>query len=1201
MADEYTTDPVLAEAHERRMRREQAFTDAKDRQEILKAGREAEVKVQEDRRGLLADTIVGIRRAIPGVAEEAFDLIATLDEAMMANVLDVVPDVRFGIDPRNPEGGLGFFMLSKAETKLFPLPSIARASEKGLRLIKEAQPETERLTGGLAEPIGKFVIGFVTGKKVLKGLNLLQGTGRGAQLANAVVAGAGADAIAFDGHEQRLSDFLITFDNKAMNNAVTQYLASNEDDTELEGRMKNILEGAGLGALFDAFIAGVRGIRAFRTNRAIEKAVKDADDFEFTQLDTPKRSKETQEVVDEIDRIEAKLDDATTPKLSEVEIIAARKTKLQAAVRSTMQITDKQKIAFDKALAAGDEKEAHQILKDFNEDNIDWDAIEDADDIKQVLLATEEVFAELIDASKGGVQSNKQTRMLANLVDATPRQIKNLFRDTRGGGGIAARFYAAQRTMLASANQVKKTAQASLDDPGSNFRQAEALRALQVHAAIQAEVKGAQTEIARAMQAMGLLKESASENYREFGELRRQFAGSGVGKSAWEQQMDAILGTRGLDDLNALTRMTPYERVKNIFIEYTINSMLSSPKTHAVNLISNVLNVFIYSLDRSLGGAYRFLRHGDRQALREARIDVTDKLFRMDEAWKLAKQAWRDGAPVTDKRQRIEFQTRRAISVEGTARDVTAADAGRRELGSPIIARKTEVVTTANGDMVRAVDFNTWQRVINTIGRVIRIPGRALITGDEFFKAVNRNSEISVLAFRQADEEALAKGLTYGSDKYEAFVLKRSKKLADIDVRDPENIRIQSLAIEKSRLTTFQEAPRTTFGSKAEQFVNSNSYFKLIVAPFFRTPMNILRQGAFDRTPIGLLFKHNREILRTGNPRDKAEIVARSFTGIAAMSIFYGLTTSGEEGDRGFEIVGKVPIGTSAKQANIRDYSIRFGDRWFQFNRLEPLGMWLGMIADMRTAAKYNDGDEDEWLFAAGQGAIASFMNNVGGKTFMKSIADIQDMFEGVGTGNKGAIERAISRFAAGEFGKLIPQLLKASARGLEGDGNSFQQEAWTVMDILSARSSLFNENLSQQHDTFGNPISRDAGLSILVNPFAISEHSSDPVDQEMFRLGFSLKKMPKTLGAGGFELSAEEYSTLTGLVARTGLHQTLTAMVTSDAWDKLTDPMKSFLMKERITEARRAARVLFLAEPGIAKRISEEKVAAITLLTSDE
>ena len=64
---------------------------------------------------------------------------------------------------------------------------------------------------------------------------------------------------------------------------------------------------------------------------------------------------------------------------------------------------------------------------------------------------------------------------------------------------------------------------------------------------------------------------------------------------------------------------------------------------------------------------------------------------------------------------------------------------------------------------------------------------------------MNRNAEISVLAFRQADEEALAKGLNYGEDAYEKFLEKRIQKLSDVTIRDPENVKIQANAIQKER------------------------------------------------------------------------------------------------------------------------------------------------------------------------------------------------------------------------------------------------------------------------------------------------------------------------------------------------------------------------------------------------------------------
>ena len=43
---------------------------------------------------------------------------------------------------------------------------------------------------------------------------------------------------------------LVEFDSPVLNNAVTQYLATDEDDTEMEGRLKNVLEGIVIGGPF---------------------------------------------------------------------------------------------------------------------------------------------------------------------------------------------------------------------------------------------------------------------------------------------------------------------------------------------------------------------------------------------------------------------------------------------------------------------------------------------------------------------------------------------------------------------------------------------------------------------------------------------------------------------------------------------------------------------------------------------------------------------------------------------------------------------------------------------------------------------------------------------------------------------------------------------------------------------------------------
>lgn len=82
------------------------------------------------------------------------------------------------------------------------------------------------------------------------------------QWTKAAVQGAVADMAAFDGHEQRLSNMIEQV--PALKNPVTDYLAAKESDSQLEGRVKNALEGFGLGVMTEAVVKGVKAVKSAR-------------------------------------------------------------------------------------------------------------------------------------------------------------------------------------------------------------------------------------------------------------------------------------------------------------------------------------------------------------------------------------------------------------------------------------------------------------------------------------------------------------------------------------------------------------------------------------------------------------------------------------------------------------------------------------------------------------------------------------------------------------------------------------------------------------------------------------------------------------------------------------------------------------------------------------------------------------------------
>ena len=82
------------------------------------------------------------------------------------------------------------------------------------------------------------------------------------QWTKSAIQGAVADMAAFDGHEERLSNLVEQV--PALKNPVTDYLAAKESDSQLKGRVKNALEGLGLGVFTEAVVKGVKAVKSAR-------------------------------------------------------------------------------------------------------------------------------------------------------------------------------------------------------------------------------------------------------------------------------------------------------------------------------------------------------------------------------------------------------------------------------------------------------------------------------------------------------------------------------------------------------------------------------------------------------------------------------------------------------------------------------------------------------------------------------------------------------------------------------------------------------------------------------------------------------------------------------------------------------------------------------------------------------------------------
>lgn len=148
--------------------------------------------------------------------------------------------------------------------------------------------DRDSTTFGVTSGLTQFATGFIPAlgimsklgkiKSVAKGIASVRNSGALGRaftgtFARDTAAGAIADFSVFDPHSARFSDFL---NDQGWGNPITEFLQAEEDDSEVVGRIKNVVEGAGLGAVFDVVLKGIRAgknnLKAFHSTMSADTA-----------------------------------------------------------------------------------------------------------------------------------------------------------------------------------------------------------------------------------------------------------------------------------------------------------------------------------------------------------------------------------------------------------------------------------------------------------------------------------------------------------------------------------------------------------------------------------------------------------------------------------------------------------------------------------------------------------------------------------------------------------------------------------------------------------------------------------------------------------------------------------------------------------------------------------------------------------------
>lgn len=178
-----------------------------------------------------------------GILESPVQITGGVRDAAQNSVVAAINAVGDFLEERFPLGSLNLDTLEfEAGARPIELPEV---------------PAADSFTGGAIRGMAQFLAGFVPAARVA---GLAGAATTAGKVARAAGAGAAADFAVFSGQEGRLSDLWRNL--KLPENLLTEYLASKPDDSEIEGRVKNAIEGLGLGVLAEGLFLGIRAVRA---------------------------------------------------------------------------------------------------------------------------------------------------------------------------------------------------------------------------------------------------------------------------------------------------------------------------------------------------------------------------------------------------------------------------------------------------------------------------------------------------------------------------------------------------------------------------------------------------------------------------------------------------------------------------------------------------------------------------------------------------------------------------------------------------------------------------------------------------------------------------------------------------------------------------------------------------------------------------
>lgn len=754
------------------------------------------------------------------------------------------------------------------------------------------------------------------------------------------------------------------------------------------------------------------------------------------------------------------------------------------APKRTLAISAKQERALGEALARISEGsgsiDADKALEgiDFNLDKIIAD-----EGVKAGYNAISEVLERQIGRLKGGVQSLDFTKNealgrlvgdVADIVGADPGSLTNrLRRHAEDASRITTDFIAGKFLLRSMAEHMARLSDGIRMGTASQKDQARLIRLIAESSELAANIKAVQTSSARTTSAgrigidAGLTGDAIEDIIDSAGgsqkvrDMAMALSAADGNPKAAREVIDNLWSDR-------------LRRIVSVHNEVWMNSILSGPVTHIVNMTSTAIHGAVKPIEKIAGGLVPFGRGGLQEA-QEGLDQMVGLFWQLKASLKMAVMALKQGGSMLD-----------AVG-HGTI------DAPRGHIGGGLSEDLFQVY--GKNPAKAALGQENAIRVFgDVLGNTVRLPGRFLSSEDELFKQLNYRSFL----WAKGMKEARAQGVQGFGNRVQHAQKYISERIAAGGRATDED------ALQYAREATFTNDLEYGFGRSLQVMGNKHPLFRLVM-PFIRTPTNLLRQ-VWRRTP-GLQFTQRQFLadLQSSDPARVAAAKGQVATGAAISAgaiwaAFSGRITGGGPKDPNERRI--------KRESGWQPYSLVTTDAqgnkvYTSYLRMDPWASFLGLAADVVELSGDVDDKERSELYV---GLLTAVAKNVTSKTYLTGLSEVVDVLTDP--------ERNAQTWFERRAGSYVPNYLRQT------NDDKTLREVRSVVDSIRSRVPGESRQLDPKRNLLGDPITLPPGWALGdLSPFYQTTGTSDAVKQELADLSYGFQ-MPSEKVYGGFDLA---------------------------------------------------------------------------------